>query len=189
MQACHRLSVDTAKRSRRLSGTPLEGALESFTTSGAGDDDYMSLPLAGELRAASSNSGAAFMTMDLKALMVVSEAESQAGGRAAASVVGSFLEVVLSFVRDHLGSRSLVMSVAAAAEAGDKKKDEEAIQEGFLLLCEVIFFSSLLLPSVVTLSLGRVFCCVGSDAWQINWHCVRKVLFELRQVLLIYSCL
>lgn len=144
VQACHRISVETARRSRRLSGTPLEGALASFSTTGAGDDDYMNLPLEHNGTIASLQSSAAFMTMDLKALARIAQPESKPDGGMSENVAEKFLEVALSFVRDHLGSRPLVTSVAAAAEAGEQKKDEEGIQEGFLLLCEVIlsFFVS-----------------------------------------------
>lgn len=162
VQACHRLSVDSARRSRRLSGTPLEGALESFTITGAGDDDYMNLPLEHNATTASLQSSTAFMTMDLKALAMVTQPESNPGGGMPEDVVENFLEVVLSFVRDHLGSRPLVTSVAAAAEAGEVKKDERGIQEGFLLLCEVIISFS---PDVTIHRVEGSAFSVAPECW------------------------
>lgn len=138
VQACHRLTVDTARRSRRLSGTALEDALESFTTAGAGEDDFLKLPLERNAKTASLQS-TAFMTLDLKALFRIAQPGSKSDAEMS-DIVKSFVGVVLSFVRFHLASKPLVKSVAAAAESGEPEKDQEGIQEGFLLLCEVTWW-------------------------------------------------
>ena len=59
--------------------------------------------------------------------------------RAASLVQGIFLENVLAFVRDHLVSKPLLMTVAASAER-DGEPGGDGVQEGFLLLCEVSGF-------------------------------------------------
>lgn len=146
VQACHRLSVSAAERSGSLSGQALDEAVECFiedpavTEGEAGRPDYLQLPLVQQEPAGNKKaSSPVFMTMDLRALSEGSrkhdaDADNEEG------MAGSFLELVLSFVRDHLVSRPLVMAVAAAAERGADGKGEngdEGIQEGFLLLCEV----------------------------------------------------
>ncbi|CAM9381439.1 unnamed protein product [Ectocarpus fasciculatus] len=147
VQACHRLSVSAAERSGSISGQALDEAVECFVEDAAataeGEDqvktDYLQLPLVQrELARDKKTSSPAFMTMDLRAL---SEEDSKGdiNGENEKGMVGIFLESVLSFVRDHLVSRPLVMAVAAAAERGADGKGEsedEGIQEGFLLLCE-----------------------------------------------------
>lgn len=145
VQTCHRLSVSTAERFGKLPGKSLEDAVEGFTQDSGNDAegkmDYLKLSL-GQHQGATGNAKSApalaFMTMDLRAL---SDVLGDADGGEKKGRVGSFLEEVLEFVRDHLVSRPLLMAVAAAAERGaNGKKGEsvdEEIQEGFLLLCEV----------------------------------------------------
>lgn len=109
---------------------------------------YLSLDLSLDHTSKSSpGSKNAFMTMDLRALAELSEAEVKksggAGGgevdRAAAVIQGVFLEKVLAFVRDHLVSKPLLMTVAASAER-EGEAGGDGVQEGFLLLCEVSVF-------------------------------------------------
>lgn len=167
VQSCHRLCVNAAERSGDLSGQALDDAVECFgegmTASLGRQDralhkgaDYLQLPLEQRLSEASSGSdaskpAAAFLTMDLRAFLHQSSpADASAAAReemdedenndAIKVVVRNFLEETLAFVRDHLVSRPLLMAVAAAAERGADSKGEsedEGIQEGFLLLCEV----------------------------------------------------
>lgn len=105
--------------------------------------DYLKLPLdqesTGDDKNASSGSTApAFMIMDLQALWEDSGGNDAKTTGTAEKVMGNFLEEILTFVRDHLVSRPLLTVVAAAAErSADGKGDDEGIQEGFLLLCEV----------------------------------------------------
>ncbi|CAM9932769.1 unnamed protein product, partial [Ectocarpus sp. 13 AM-2016] len=144
VQACHRLSVSAAERSGSLSGQALDEAVECFVEHSAanekGEDqskaDYLKLPLVQQEPARDKKaSSPAFMTMDLRALC---EEDSKHGAEKE-RMTENFLESVLSFVRDHLVSRPLVMAVAAAAERGADGKglsEDEGIQEGFLLLCE-----------------------------------------------------
>lgn len=150
VQACHRLSVNSAERSGDLHGHPLEDAVESF-----GQDlpserdklDYLKLPLKRK-STGGDNNASEFMTMDLQALSVDTGDD---GTKDVDEVMGKFLTGLLTFVRDHLMSRPLLMAVAAAAErSADGKGEDEGIQEGFLLLCEVggaetrkLFFSLL----------------------------------------------
>lgn len=168
MQACRRLSVFTAEKSGSLSGRSLEDALEqlsSATDDGGGqvqekDGGYLSLDLSldqtraaaeeqagGDTSKSSPGSKNAFMTMDLRALAELSEAEVKKSGgggggevdRVAAITQGVFLEKVLAFVRDHLVSKPLLMTVAASAER-EGEAGGDGVQEGFLLLCEVSVF-------------------------------------------------
>lgn len=164
VQACRRLSVFTAEKSGSLSGSALEDALEQLTP--AAEDDgggqvqekeagYLNLSLdqtkAGEEQRADGDTSKSspglkntFMTMDLRALGELSNVEvvkKSNGGegdvdRAASVVEGVFLETVLAFVRDHLVSKPLLMTVAASAER-DGEAGGDGVQEGFLLLCEV----------------------------------------------------
>ncbi|CAM9340670.1 unnamed protein product [Ectocarpus sp. 12 AP-2014] len=145
VQACHRLSVSAAERSGSLSGRALDEAVECFVEDSAADEtgedplktDYLQLPLAQQEPARDKKaSRPAFMTMDLRALC---EEDSKHDAEKKDGMTGIFLESVLSFVRDHLVSRPLVLAVAAAAERGADGKglsEDEGIQEGFLLLCE-----------------------------------------------------
>lgn len=147
VQACHRLSVSTAESSGKLSGHSLEDAVERFTQDSANDEaataDYLMLPLEQHQEATGGSKStpppAAFMTMDLRALSGV-PGDAEGTKEPEKTGMGGFLEEMLAFVRDHLVSRPLVMAVAAAAERGANGKGEsedEGIQEGFLLLCEV----------------------------------------------------
>lgn len=151
VQTCHRLSVSTAERSGKLSGQSLEDIVGCFAQDSADDDeegrkvDYLQLSLeqSQETTGNAKNTPApAFMTMNLRALSGIpgdGDAEG-AKEKAAREGMGSFLEELLAFVRDHLVSRPLLMAVTAAAERGANGKGEsrdEGIQEGFLLLCEV----------------------------------------------------
>ncbi|CBJ49062.1 conserved unknown protein [Ectocarpus siliculosus] len=182
VQACHRLSVSAAERSGSLSGQALDEAVECFVEDSAasekGEDqlktDYLQLPLVQQEPARDKKaSSPAFMTMDLRAL---SEEDSK-------YMAGNFLELVLSFVRDHLVSRPLVMAVAAAAERGADGKglsEDEGIQEGFLLLCEE------LLLFLRTLSVcGRVSSSGSGDepAWS-SLQGLAYAVFETLQSLL-----
>lgn len=90
----------------------------------------MELPL-GEDRTASDAREAylSFMTLDLKSLT------KGEGSTVPMKRPGPLIEKMLSFVRDHLVSKPLLMTVAAAAERSDV--EDEGVQEGFLLLCEV----------------------------------------------------
>lgn len=113
------------------------------TGSGRDQPDYLKLPLdqssTGDDQNVSPDPAApAFMTMDLQALSEDSDADKAKTKHTAENVMGKFLEEILAFVRDHLVSRPLLMVVAAAAErSADGKGEDEGIQEGFLLLCEV----------------------------------------------------
>lgn len=147
VQACHRLSVSNAERSGKLSGQSLEDAVDWFTQDLANDEegkvDYLKLSLEQHQEASGRAKNApapAFMTMDLRALSNVSGDANGAKKKDQTEGMGNFLEKVLTFVRDHMASRPMLMAVAAAAERGANKKGEsedEGIQEGFLLLCEV----------------------------------------------------
>ncbi|CAM9439904.1 unnamed protein product [Ectocarpus sp. 6 AP-2014] len=182
VQACHRMSVSAAERSGSLSGQALDEAVECFVGDAAanekGEDqlktDYLQLPLVQQEPARDKKASTpAFMTMDLRAL---SEEDSK-------HMAGNFLELVLSFVRDHLVSRPLVMAVAAAAERGADGKglsEDEGIQEGFLLLCEE------LLLFLRTLSVcGRVSSSGSGDepAWS-SLQGLAYAVFETLQSLL-----
>lgn len=149
VQACHRLSVNTAERFGDLSEQSLKDALECFgqePRSAADKLYYLKLSLDQESTGGGSSTSPdsslpVFMTMDLQSL---SENFGDAGVNAknVAGGMGIFVEQLLAFVRDHLVSRPLVMAVAAAAErSADGKGEDEGIQEGFLLLCEVRLLS------------------------------------------------
>lgn len=149
VQACHRLAANTAESAGEISGAPLAEAVNPFATTPANNCDvrsdrldYMMLPLEEDgdtaTGAPSSKSVPAFMTLDLKALAPRSSADhAEHGALAGGTNVGQFLETMLVFVRDHLTSKPLLMSVAAEAQGGDAHA-EDGVQEGFLLLCEVI---------------------------------------------------
>lgn len=138
--------MSAAERSVSLSGHALDQAVECFVKDSAanekGEDqsktDYLQLPLAQQEPVLDKKaSSPAFMTLDLRAL---AEEDRKHDAEKEQGMAGKFLESVLSFVRDHLVSRPLVMAVAAAAERGADGKglsEDEGIQEGFLLLCEV----------------------------------------------------
>lgn len=156
VQACRRLSVFSAEKSGSLTGSALEDALKQLSPAyngGGGkaqekEAGYLNLKLSqtsadeetgGDKTTASLGSKNAFMTMDLKSLAELSEAEVvKSGGddRAVPIVLGIFLEMILAFVRDHLVSKPLLMTVAASAER-DGEAGGDGVQEGFLLLCEV----------------------------------------------------
>ncbi|CAM9175365.1 unnamed protein product [Ectocarpus sp. 12 AP-2014] len=189
VQACHRLSVSAAERSGSLSGQALDEVVECFVEDSAanekGEDqskaDYLKLPLVQQEPARDKKaSSPAFMTMDLRALCKedgIHDAEKEEG------MTGIFLESVLSFVRDHLVSRPLVMAVAAAAERGADGKgssEDAGIQEGFLLLCEE------LLLFLRTLSVcGRGSSSISEDepAWS-SLQGLAYAVFETLQSLL-----
>lgn len=154
VQACHRLSVSTAERSGKLSGQSLEDCIECFAQDTTRDEegkmDYLQLSLEQPQEVSGTSKklpSPAFMTMDLRALSdadVGGDAEGakkkQSGRVEVEFEVGNFLEEVLGFVRDHLVSRPLLMAVAATAERGANGRggsEDEGIQEGLILLCEV----------------------------------------------------
>lgn len=176
VQACHRLSVNTAQVSGIVSGQALDDAVESFNApdseEGSSKVDYMNLPLQerGELGGTRNTPGSnsrAFMAMELRGLAELSDAEAKASGgdkaARAEKVVGIFLEKILVFVREHLVSRPLLMTVAAAAErerGGTGGKGGEGVQERFLFLCEVrlrfaLIGTVLLLLPPLCVSLGN----------------------------------
>lgn len=135
IQACHRLTVSAAECSGIISSQAVGDAVSSFSisvTSGHLKEDYLQLSLdAGQENDspnASPKPSCSFMTLDLRQ---VSASISESGKN-----VRMFLENILSFVKEHLMSKPLVMAVAAAAEQ-EGHNDAEGIQEGFLMLCEV----------------------------------------------------
>lgn len=143
VQACHRLSVHAASLSGNFSGQGLEDAIDAFVNPDVEEEtedvDYMNLPLGvqpKDEKKPSSGPCPTFMSIDLRALLSASKTGDDV------NLNEMFLEKTLSFVRDHLLSKPLLMAVATAADRAERdparsSEADEEVQEGFLLLCEV----------------------------------------------------